>query len=212
MVSKTMIRSIILMASLKRELCQTVKIGFQDIQNLKFHPKISHMCYLNFFAGNIILIKQAPCVWYMYMTWTLHRSWNTACLSCFCNFSVDKFAICLPVNWHSSHGALRNLYFHWSWKTHLLLGVDCDISTAYCWSVDWLCLIINSTMAVGDWCISIIAVVVNDWRILILIVLIRSCSLHLFKPWWITYSITPATAFRDTFCRAIVWVIQLLFH
>ena len=39
------------------------------------------------------------------------------------------------------------------------MGVDRDISTAYCWSssadvVDWLdmCLIISSTVAVCDWC------------------------------------------------------------
>ena len=62
------------------------------------------------------------------------------------------------------------------------MGVDCDISTAYCWfssgdDVDWLCLIISSAVAVGDWCISTLAVVVNDWRILILTVLTRSCSL-----------------------------------
>ena len=59
------------------------------------------------------------------------------------------------------------------------MGVDRDVSTTYCWSssgndVDWLCLIISSTVAVCDWCISILAVVVNDWRILILIVLTRS--------------------------------------
>ena len=46
------------------------------------------------------------------------------------------------------------------------MGVDRDVSTAYCWSpsgddVDWPCLIINSTMAVGDWCISILTEVVN---------------------------------------------------
>ena len=40
------------------------------------------------------------------------------------------------------------------------MGVDRDVSTAYCWSsssddVDWLCF---STEAVGDWCISILAV------------------------------------------------------
>ena len=28
--------------------------------------------------------------------------------------------------------------------------------------VNWLCLIVSSTAAVGDWCISILAVVVND--------------------------------------------------
>ena len=58
------------------------------------------------------------------------------------------------------------------------MAVDRDISTAYCWSssgddVDYLCLIISSTMAVCDWCISILAVVVNDWRILILTVMTR---------------------------------------
>ena len=62
------------------------------------------------------------------------------------------------------------------------MGVDRDGSTAYCWSsshddVDWLCLIISSTVAVCEWCISILAVVVNDWGISILIVLTRSCSL-----------------------------------
>ena len=36
------------------------------------------------------------------------------------------------------------------------MGVDCDVSTAYCWSssgndVDWLCFI---KVAVFDWCIS----------------------------------------------------------
>ena len=31
--------------------------------------------------------------------------------------------------------------------------------------VDWLCLIISSTVAVCDWYILILAVVVNDWRI-----------------------------------------------
>ena len=41
------------------------------------------------------------------------------------------------------------------------MDVDRDVSTAYCWSssvddVDWLCLIISSTVAVGDWCISIL--------------------------------------------------------
>ena len=61
------------------------------------------------------------------------------------------------------------------------MGVDCNVSTAYCWSssgndVDWLCLIISSTVAVCDWCISILVVVVNDWRISILIVLTRGCS------------------------------------
>ena len=50
------------------------------------------------------------------------------------------------------------------------MGVDRDVSTAYCWSssgddVDWLWLIISSTMAVCDWCFSILPVVVNDWRI-----------------------------------------------
>ena len=49
--------------------------------------------------------------------------------------------------------------------------VDRDVSTAYCWSssgddLDWLCPIISSTVAVGDWCISILAVVINDWRII----------------------------------------------
>ena len=67
------------------------------------------------------------------------------------------------------------------------MGVDRDVSTAYCWSssgddVDWLCLIISSTVAVCDWCISILAVVVNDWRISILVVLTRSCSLT--SPLW----------------------------
>ena len=46
------------------------------------------------------------------------------------------------------------------------MGVDGDVSTAYCWSslgddVNWLCIIISSTVAVCDWCISILAVVVN---------------------------------------------------
>ena len=54
--------------------------------------------------------------------------------------------------------------------------MDRDVSTAYYGSssgddVDWLCLIRRSTVAAADWCISIIAVVVNDWRILIPIVL-----------------------------------------
>ena len=67
------------------------------------------------------------------------------------------------------------------------MGLDCDVSTTYCSSssgddVDWLCLIISSTMAVCGWCISILTVVVNDWRILILIVLTRSCSL--MSPLW----------------------------
>ena len=59
------------------------------------------------------------------------------------------------------------------------MGVDRDVSTTYSWSlsgddVDWLCLIIiSSTVAVCDWCISILAVVVNDWRTSILIVLTR---------------------------------------
>ena len=62
------------------------------------------------------------------------------------------------------------------------MGVDCEVLTAYCWSssgndVDWLCLIISSTVTVCDRCILILAVVVNDWRISILIVLTRSCSL-----------------------------------
>ena len=71
------------------------------------------------------------------------------------------------------------------------MGVDCDESIAYCWSssgddVDRLCLIISSTLAVCDWCISILAMVVNGWRISILIVLTKSCSLmnrhhHLMK-------------------------------
>ena len=62
------------------------------------------------------------------------------------------------------------------------MGVDRDVSTAYCWAssgddVDWLCLITSSTVAVCDWYISILAVVVNDWRISIPIVLTRRCSL-----------------------------------
>ena len=66
-------------------------------------------------------------------------------------------------------------------------GVDRDVSTAYCLSssdddVDWLCLIISSTVAVCDLCISILAVVVNDWRISILIVLTKSYSLT--SPLW----------------------------
>ena len=61
------------------------------------------------------------------------------------------------------------------------MGAGHDVSTAYCWSSSgndgkWLCLIISSTVAVCDWCISILAVV-NDWRISILNVLTRSCSL-----------------------------------
>ena len=61
------------------------------------------------------------------------------------------------------------------------MGVDHNGTTAYCWSsshddVDWLCLIISSTVAVCEWCISILAVVVTDWGISI-IVLTRSCSL-----------------------------------
>ena len=44
------------------------------------------------------------------------------------------------------------------------------------------CLIISSTVVVCDWCISILAVVVNDWRILILNALTRSCSLT--SPLW----------------------------
>ena len=67
------------------------------------------------------------------------------------------------------------------------MGVDRDVSTAYCWSssgddFNWLCLIISSTMAVCDWCISILAVVVNDLMISILIVLTRSCLLT--SPLW----------------------------
>ena len=38
-----------------------------------------------------------------------------------------------------------------------------------------------------DWCISIVAVVVNDWRISILIVLTRSCSLT--SPLWYRSSV-----------------------
>ena len=63
------------------------------------------------------------------------------------------------------------------------MGVDGDVSTAHCWSssgddVDWLCLIISSTVAVCDWCISILAVVVNDWRLSILIVLTKKLFSH----------------------------------
>ena len=70
------------------------------------------------------------------------------------------------------------------------MGVDHDSSTVYCWSssgndVHWLCLIISSTMAVGDWCISILAVVVNDWKILILIVLTDCCLIvGISIPWF----------------------------
>ena len=47
-----------------------------------------------------------------------------------------------------------------------LMCYYCTLSTAY-WlpssgdGVDWLCLIISSTVAVGDWRILILAVVVN---------------------------------------------------
>ena len=54
----------------------------------------------------------------------------------------------------------------------------------HCWSssgsgVDWLChcILISSTMVVGDWCILFFTVVVNGWRISILIVLTRHCPL-----------------------------------
>jgi len=54
----------------------------------------------------------------------------------------------------------------------------------YCWSssgigVDWLChcILISSTMVVGDLCILFFTVVVNGWRISILIVLTRRCPL-----------------------------------
>ena len=67
------------------------------------------------------------------------------------------------------------------------MGVDHDVSTTSCWSssgddVNWLCLIVSSTVAVCDCCILILAMVVNDWRISILIVLTRSCSLT--SPLW----------------------------
>ena len=60
--------------------------------------------------------------------------------------------------------------------------VDRDVSTTFCWSstgddVDWLYLNVSSTVAVKGWRISIIAVVVNVWRILIPIVLGKRCSL-----------------------------------
>ena len=66
------------------------------------------------------------------------------------------------------------------------MGSDRNVSTAFCWSssgddVEWLCLIISSTVA-ADWCISILAVVVTDWRILILIVLTGLFSLT--RPLW----------------------------
>ena len=56
----------------------------------------------------------------------------------------------------------------WVWITtfQLLSGDD----------VDWLSLIKSSTVAVGYWCISILTVVVNDWRISIPIVLTRCCA------------------------------------
>ena len=44
------------------------------------------------------------------------------------------------------------------------------------------CLIISSTVAVCDWCISILTVDINDWRISILIVLTRTCSFT--NPLW----------------------------
>ena len=67
------------------------------------------------------------------------------------------------------------------------MGVDRDVSTAYCWSssgddVVWLCLIISNIVAVCDWCISILAVVVNDWKTSFLVVLTRSRSL--MSPLW----------------------------
>ena len=66
------------------------------------------------------------------------------------------------------------------------MGVNRDVSTAYCWSssgddVDWLCLIVSSTVAVGDWCISVLAVVVNDWGILFLFILTRRCFLDVIR-------------------------------
>ena len=46
------------------------------------------------------------------------------------------------------------------------MGVDRNVSTAYCWSssdddVDCLSLIISSTLAVGDCCILVLAGFVN---------------------------------------------------
>ena len=67
------------------------------------------------------------------------------------------------------------------------MGVDHDLSIVYFWSssgddVDCLCLIISSTVAVCDWCILIVAVVVNDWTTSILIVLtIQSVVFGLHK-------------------------------
>ena len=62
-----------------------------------------------------------------------------------------------------------------------LMDVDCNLSATYCWfssgdDVECLCLIISSTVAIDDWCISILAVVDNDWRISIPIVLTRCYS------------------------------------
>ena len=51
------------------------------------------------------------------------------------------------------------------------MGADRDASPAYWWSssdddVDLLCLILSSTVAFADWNISILTVVVKDWRLL----------------------------------------------
>ena len=94
------------------------------------------------------------------------------------------------------------------------MGVDYDVSTAYYWSSSDddgdLLYLISSIMACCDWCISILAVVVNDWRILILVVLTRSCSLtsplwyqsavalfdHRDPPFWNFNSIIPIDIVR----------------
>ena len=52
----------------------------------------------------------------------------------------------------------------------------------YCWSssgngVDWLCVSISRIVVGKDWCTSILAEAVVNWRISILVIKTRDCSL-----------------------------------
>ena len=52
----------------------------------------------------------------------------------------------------------------------------------YCWSssghaVNWLCVSIIRIVVGKDWCTSILAKAVGNWRILILVIKTRDCSL-----------------------------------
>lgn len=65
----------------------------------------------------------------------------------------------------------------------------------YCWSssgddVEWLC-VISSILVIGDWCISVLALVIND--LMILIVQSRHCSLSGLL--WHQLAVVPLSLF-----------------